>query len=824
MAKRLTGTFYDTRDEHFRIDIYDTDHSGAVTEFRSTSCIISYDSTDNDDLTSPIISSRAKVGMVIPTSSTALNAFVTDYASSDTERFFLEIYNETTATPVWRGILLSEFSGEEDIAPDYIFTVSAMCGLGILKKKPYHSGGISPAIYTGIDRLTEHLTTALGKLPHVSTFWTGTDIFLKTAVDWWAVSMAATALDDPFFQGGVDHAAFYDFKTTEGGVDKDVLSCYDVIWHIMKSFECRIYQTDGVWWVEQISVRNTDTFYARHYDKLGAYLSYETASGVVTLNRTAAGAKLSTINYDFLPPFSQARVKYDVKTRRNYLGGANIDSVLGTVIGFDQNIAATGGTSICRISGKFNYKITNTSAAINYDFIIPKFKLQIGSYYLSRPYDITNFSSYQGACTWSGDSGSRVHIPIGFGNMPNVGDFVSGTFPFDILTPPIIGDGDENRLTFYCDEIRTWQGTLVASGYTVVWGVNDLFLEIYDNGTPAVTEDQIQYTCNGASSSEQYETTVRLGTASLQNSAGRLMRWTGAAWIAATDWGQGVDARDDDLGELLVRNILNARSTIRRKMTGSIFGNLQPIKIIKANSNKRWLFGNISWDVPNNTMQGGWFELEYGNEGINASPVKNKLIHNGHPFPPIVDPNNPTGTTTGGQGLNVNPSPTVLAPVSYNALDTPIETGDTITSIPIKIASDGNEFLAGDSVGLVNPITGQFQYFEIATAPALGATSLSVTSEVALYDFPEDSYLIISQKPYAYTPGNWYTYKGTIATNKVIVSGFTLPANDDACYCVVRRQIYQSPDDFTINYGDNSVNFLSGLGLNGQVAYVKAYA
>jgi hypothetical protein len=92
-----------------------------------------------------------------------------------------------------------------------------------------------------------------------------------------------------------------------------------------------------------------------------------------------------------------------------------------------------------------------------------------------------------------------------------------------------------------------------------------------------------------------------------------------------------------------------------------------------------------------------------------------------------------------------------LAPVAYNALGSGIDEGDVITSIPIKIASLGNEFLAGDGVTLVNPITGQFQTFEIASAPAFGATSLSVTSEVAISAFPEDSYLVVKQNAYAFS-------------------------------------------------------------------------
>ena len=102
-----------------------------------------------------------------------------------------------------------------------------------------------------------------------------------------------------------------------------------------------------------------------------------------------------------------------------------------------------------------------------------------------------------------------------------------------------------------------------------------------------------------------------------------------------------------------------------------------------------------------------------------------------------------------------------------------------------------------------------------------------MTSAASLYDFPEDSYLTIKQKAYSFRPAKWYTFKGNIGAttaHRVFVTGFDLPANDDACFAIVRRQIYQSPDDYTLNLVDNSLDFLSSLNLNGQVAYVKAYA
>jgi hypothetical protein len=330
---------------------------------------------------------------------------------------------------------------------------------------------------------------------------------------------------------------------------------------------------------------------------------------------------------------------------------------------------------------------------------------------------------------------------------------MSGSFSFEILTPALPSDGDDNVLNFAIGSLLKWTGGGVdPTKFTFNWSVSDLFLEIYDEGTPIVSEDQIGYeSVNPDAYTEIYETNVRLGTAILANSAGRIMRWNGSVWLTAANWGQGVDTRDDAIGDLLARNLLNARDSIRRRLNGTIFGTVNPRKLLSTTDGKKWMFGNVTWDLGVNSLQGTWFELSYGTAGVNSTPIKIKVIKQGPTFPPTTDPTTPSGLTNNLPGFTVNQGPTVLAPVAYNALGTAIAEGDTVTSIPIKIASLGNEFLAGDGVTLVNPYTGQFQTFEIASAPAFGATSLSVTSEVATNAFPEDSYLVVKQNAYAFS-------------------------------------------------------------------------
>lgn len=826
MGKRITGTFKNPHENEFTVDIYDADYSGSVTSVIIMGCKILWESDKPEDIHATIVGSRATIEINIPATDTTLTQFIEDFAYGEDSRFLVEITKDNIPTLVWRGILKADQSGEEDIDP-FTFKLSAICGLGSLKDKPYHDG---TAIYTGIERFTQHIAKALGKMPHVSTFWTGSDALIQTAVDWWSVSMASGSDDDALYQGGVDHAAFYNYQK-EGGIDEDVLSAYDVLSHILRSFNLRIYQSEGMYRIDQIPYRTASPYYTRNYDTTGAFLSSATNSNANVINQTGTGAKLTLINYDYLPILKKAEVTYDVKLRRNFLNGFNLTDGFDT-INFNQKISSNSATTIIRLRGTIFFGIENigyTGGLNDILFFIPNIRLNIGANYLKREYTLTNFTANLKQPEWSTSNTNRVYLPNIIGTAPPLGSTANGQVSFDILTPALPADGDVNQFFFSEGFIYKWNGTQV-SGFDITWSASNLVLEVFDEGTPLVSEDQVLYTAtNPAEATEVYKTTVRIGSETLPNSAGRAFRWAGGTWQPAQFWGQGVETRDDYLGDLLARNILNAQESARKRMNGSLYGVFRIHRLVQTSDGYKWMFSRVEWDITDDVMNGSWVELNYGTTGVSSTPIKKKVIPNGPTYPPTTDPNNPNGLTNNLPGFNINPAPAVLAPVSYNQLDGEISEGDTVTSIPIKTASAGNEFLAGDFVRLVNPFTGQFQEFEIATEPLSGDVSLSVTSTAAQYWFPEDSYLVIRQNAYAFRK-RWKTYEAVIASNAVTIptSTFFLPTDANNVYAIVRRQTYLPDDgadvrDFSIDYGLNKITFLTSLGLNGQTVYVKAF-
>lgn len=758
-AERFFGYGNSPIGTNYTIRIYDIDYVGSSTEFQIQrgGIVVNWEASDAEDRHSPIVGSSCTVTMVADADNATLEAFIGEVRTAKEGQFWMELVSGGTPDVRWRGILTADISREVDQGTSYAITISAVCGLALLKDIPYHDGS---AIYTGSNRLTKHIARCIGKLSHID-FWGATDAFLETSVDWWAETMTTGGANDALFQAHAYHSAFYDFNT-KGDVDKDVLSCYDVVAAICLAFGCTIKMQDGVFRVEQVDYRANPTYSYRQYDKNGDFVTSGSHAGVTTINQTAAsGAKVSFVDYDYLPQLSEARVTYDVFVRRNFW--ENIILAESVTYNFDEDIDSNAGVATLRMKGTFYVNIKNNSYSGNpSDIIFPelRLKVKVGTKYLKRQGTYAGFKFNPGVAEWTSTSTDNVWIvPAGM-QVAATGLSNSFVFGFDLITPPLVEDGDLNSLfcTFFQMK-RNNNEDVDESQFTITWSAGSLFMEVFSDGTPDVAEDQIlSYTENPDGGTKVWEANVRIGGNGV-NYLGRLSSSTNYKYL---NWGQGTDTPSVTLGSLLSKQVLNGQYRPMKRLNGTIYANnLDPRKYIVTSDGLHWLSQRISWYPTEGTITGSWFEIDYGGAGAPATPIKIKVLTGGTKLPQISGPSTPIPTGNGNQGFAANSPGVVLAPIAFNALATAITKGDTITSIDLEDASTGDEFLAGDGVTLAHPITGQFQTFTVATAPGVGDTSISVTSVAADFDAPVGSFLVVKQKAFAFAlpPG---THEGSI--------------------------------------------------------------
>lgn len=752
MAERLYGTGkaplggYD-----YTATIHDTDWVGALTEFdvNAGGIRIKYDPVKSDDRHAPILGSVASVSMLVEVGDSVIETFLEDLRLSKEGRFWLEITCNLAPTTVWRGIIITDNSWETDEGKRFTANISAVDGIALLKNEPYYTPGSPPTLLTGTNKVTRHITRCITKLAHQS-LWGASDPILETSTDWWSDAMTAGGANDALHLVYVDNAAFYDYHT-KGGVDKDVLSCYDVLVNILHSFGCRMYQYGGVFRVEQIDYRANHTYEYRRYDKSANFLSNSTRTGVNTIDQTVTGAKLSYVTYDYIPQLSKAQVTYEAKLRRNFWG--NILLSEGVTYNFNQEISANSGLATFRIRGLFFVNIKNNTYSGNPQDIIfaeMQLSLKVGSNYLKRNGTYSNFSWHPDAPSWSASSSDHCTIVSSGQQVTPAGLSQSYVIPFDIITAALPSDGSSNFASATLFQLtRNNNQTVTESEFTISWTAGSMWMEVYDAGTPDVQEDEILYeSTNPDGGSDMWEATIRIGGGSA-NYAGRLMNSSNTSWAL---WGRGVGARDKTIGAVLADVVVNGQLRGIKRMSGQIRGILDPTKLMSTSDGIDWLPMALDWSLTESTISGTWFEVDYGSAAVSATPVKVKYIPSTSGGHPIFDPPTTGGFTGNGNAEFSNNSPaTVLGPLIWNTLDTPITDGDTITSIALSTPSSGNDFLVGDEVSLAHPTNGKYQIFTVSTAPTAGATSLAVSSATALFDAPEGAFLVIRQKPFSFT-------------------------------------------------------------------------
>jgi hypothetical protein len=750
MALRVYGIGKSPSGVQYNAAIYDISYSGSESSFdiAKGGIKIEWRGDNDNDVHSPILGSIASIDMLIPVTNTTLNTFVDDVRTSKEGRFLLEIEIQSGAK-VWRGIITPDaLSTETDESPVYRCSITAVCGLAMLKKVPYLNAG---ALYYGTDRLTTHLINALGKLAHVSTFWGTDDAFLETSLDWWATGMTANDANDPLYLGYIDHAAFYNFDKN-GSIDDDVLSCYDVLKYICLSFGARIRMRDAVYVVEQIDYRANTAYNWRSYKKSGAQKTYGAYSGVLNVNQTKASAsKLTYVTYDYQTQTSKAKAVYEVRLRRNFW--QNIILQEGQTYNFNQTISSQSGAVTARIRGTFFITIENTgySGSAN-DIIMPEISMiiKVGSNYLKRDITYSNFSIYYSDAEWSPTSTNRFKLVAPGQTFAGLGESITFIQSFDFITPALPGDGLNNQVSAFISDIRKNDGVSVPlSEFGISWDAGGLYMEVFDAGTPNVQEDEVLYESdNPDEGTDIWETRLRVGSGSL-NYLGAVLNSN--ATVSYSDWGQGSGTRNKALGALLTKRVQDGRLRVKKRLNGQLYGDQcnSVRKLLSTSDGIDWLDMRVVWSPTENIIDGTWLEMDYGTTSDVKTPVKVKILSGGTNNPTVINPTSTSPTTGGNSPFMANPPGAILNPLSFNSLNTAITKGATVTSISVGTALAGNEFASGDKVKIVNPVTGQFQTFTVASAPSAGATSISVNSATADFDIPQNAGLFVQLTPQA---------------------------------------------------------------------------
>lgn len=736
MAKRFYSEFNNLRNEHFTIEVWDTDFAGTATTFNpgADGFSISYKG-DNQERTGTVIATECSVAFRVETADH--ETFLTDIIASKESRFTLKITKGTgTPTLFWVGLIITDIGGlNEEYNP--FFTIKAVDGLGLLKDVEYMDG---VNFYTGKETLKQQLVNALTKLEYVDTHFATTERFLRIGVDWWEETMTNNSTNDPLALTYTDQAVWLTYKKNV----TEARSCYEVIDNIMRCFGARITQHEGVFWVEQITYRTASTIVLRSYDKAGTYLSSNNFSDQNVINQTANGALFTGGVYEFFAPLSEARHTFNLNLRTNLLAGQTFSTGVVSNVTVNRAIDANGGATTLRLTGNIVINIYNTTYSGNLNtprFAIFKCQLKIGSYYLKRGYTSQNYQVAFGAMSWE-TSANFFYLAVEMPNgVPTIGNVYNYSQLQDITTPPLPSAASAGSFEFGI----IWD-TLTLGGlsdFTESFNFLKQYLEAFSFGNPVLNDDAWEYeTLNpDVENTLIHETECLIGNSDNPNAVGALWVKPAADYVLADDWGDGADTPDRDIEKLNIELVVGGQQTPIRRLSGTLYGPLTLLgRVVWQSTN--WLLLGGTYNAAGAQMQGEWFELNYDGAGLSTSgPIRYKK--QGIPGLPEAPPDDPgSGNSTGKNVYNLPAAApgTLLYPVAVARTLDEISPG-VITSVDITSTLEDDDFVDGDFIVLLNPMTGFFEELEVTVSSNTGDDHITVLGTL-VGSYPPDTPVI----------------------------------------------------------------------------------
>ncbi len=727
-AVRFKGELQSRRGVLYAIEIYDADHSGAVTDFTlaSNGFSLSYDAI-NEERTSPVISSRLSFRWLIADATE--EAFITDLVTAQEGRFTVKVTRNSSL--YWVGFVQPDISTLQDLDYPYAFEVVCTDGLGRLKNYDFSDGSDA----WGNLSFIEHICNALNADDTLSSrYYSGSDVFLRTSVNWWHTTHSTvSASKDPLAYSRVDGGVFSDFDRS-GLLKFD--NAFDALSSMMTAWNCRIYYSAGAFHVEQPDYRLNSTFSERRYSSSGTSLSSASVNYDRSLPQNATGAKHRGVTFDWFAPYKSAEVVYKHEGSRNLL--KNLQSQFG--LGFSGEKFVTNAqftaNSVLVVSGRITFNIQTSSGSPNLWYWLLNMTIRAGdtsAQTLQRTLtaDATNYTLKFGTPAWQGGALGKVRLSPGI----VWGDKSKGSFAFEIITPNVPGTVDKGlHFTLDSDNLYDLAGTVVSSS-TFEWSVSDLQIIARETDTPEQWERERSYSFDNPTtgSSLKKKTETKIGDLIWDWSPGKIeVSANGSTWssTATAGWGVGA-AGTDTFSGLLARALMAGQATPVIKMHGTFHGDdFYFHNVISDLASRKWVFLGGTFTAKSDEWNVEMWGASYAS--ITGSPTIEQIFD----FPIATNPDGQTSLPE--RTAITTPTTTVLSALSSAALSSSILS--TATSIPVPALKAG-VFVAGQKIKVINPTTGAVSQATVSTTNAAGATSIAISSAIGTA-FPQGAFVV----------------------------------------------------------------------------------
>ena len=348
------------------VNIYERDYvDDLVINYDAVNIQLNSNASEDEPLAA-IISSQLNISFLV---SDENYADFPDLLNFDVRKYFVKLYNEDVL--LWCGFLFNDYV-QVPFTTGYIqVDMIAIDGLSFLENTQFNFYELKSI--NAAEKLIDIIAETLNVIAYPET------IDLITSCSYYAAGMdnrADSLLSEPFNQT-------YQYRRDYQG-----LTYYEVLDNIVKSFGCRLFQSDGKWQLLAINEMANDTRYFTRYE---IYPAAVAISGG-TFNKDV------TIN-----PYANGNVHFVNNTQTKIVRKGYPKLILGHTYSFPDNYAHNG-----------NFKGLNTSTSL-YGWLL------IGSYGLTSDVYIQEVPENQSNIVILTNSfaGTEVSMQMGDGTTFN---------------------------------------------------------------------------------------------------------------------------------------------------------------------------------------------------------------------------------------------------------------------------------------------------------------------------------------------------------------------------------------------------------------------
>jgi hypothetical protein len=316
--KKLELSLQSDNGTYYRIDVYNNNAISSTTytpKLGADGFNLTYQ-TDNDNRFTGLIPSEVTFDILV--TEDGEQAVVNDIRGSVYGGFDIAIYKSTddvTYELYWAGLLLNDISPEQDISRPTRIKLTAVCGLAPLRDIDFNvdTGYSTPSSFQTLNYFVNIFNNQIGLQDY---YWSLTDIYITTSVDWTTDTMTSVVYRDPLVASRFNFMAYVEIN--EDG-SKKFKSSFELLDNVCKAWGMRCFFSDGRWHL--IQVNNYDnwkapnTHYIRNFSKV--YNSSNAGASLLSSSNasytTTEGTDIKRYggSFDFLPILRSVETNYN---------------------------------------------------------------------------------------------------------------------------------------------------------------------------------------------------------------------------------------------------------------------------------------------------------------------------------------------------------------------------------------------------------------------------------------------------------------------------------------------------------------------------------